>query len=236
MRIKVIVPVSTEIWNRGIEEAYSAVKDSDTEITIVNLSKGPESIEQYYDIAWAELETLKEAEKAEKEGYDAVIIYCFSDPALFAVREKLRIPVVGLRESALHVAAMLGRRFSIIGVGSKNSKGKTLDAVRMYGMESKLASIRMLDFLVLDIAEELDSIKQALLKEAEHAIKNDGAEVIILSCGSLIGVGKWLQERLEVPVIEPGLVALKLAEDLVKLGLSHSKLSFHSPHRKRRIE
>jgi len=234
MRIRVIVPVSTEIWNEKIKEAYETVKDFDTEIKIVNLSRGPESIEQYYDIAWAELETLKEAEKAEEEGYDAVIIYCFSDPALFAAREKLTIPVVGLRESAIHVAAMLGRKFSIVGVGSENSKGKTLDAIRMYGLESKLASIRMTEFLVLDIAKDIEKIKQALLEEARLAIKQDGAEVIVLSCGSLIGVGKWLQEQLGVPVVEPGLIALKIAEDLVKLNLSQSKLSFLTPHRKRR--
>ncbi|MFA4646678.1 aspartate/glutamate racemase family protein [Pyrococcus kukulkanii] len=234
MRIKVIVPVSTELWNKGIEDAYNKVKDPDTEITVVNLTRGPESIEQYYDIAWSELETLKEAEKAEEEGYDAVIIYCFSDPALFAAREKLTIPVVGLRESALHIASMLGRKFSIVGVGSKNSRGKTLDAVRMYGLENKLASIRTVDFTVLDIANRIEDIKQALLKEAKDAIENDGAEVIVLSCGSLIGLGKWLQDQLGVPVIEPGLVALKIAEDLVKLGLSHSKVSFHPPHEKRR--
>lgn len=234
MKIKVIVPVSTEIWNKSIEEAYEAVKDPDTDMTIVNLKRGPESIEQYYDIAWAELETLKEAEKAEKEGYDAVIIYCFSDPALFAAREKLTIPVVGLRESALHVAAMLGRKFSIVGVGSENSKGKTLDAIRMYGLESKLASIRTIEFQVLDIARDFEKIKQALLEEAKHAIKEEGAEVIVLSCGSLIGIGEWLQKQLGVPVIEPGLVALKIAEDFVKLGLTQSKLSFVLPHEKRR--
>lgn len=234
MRIKVIVPVSTGLWNDGVEGAYNTVKDPDTEITVVNLTKGPESIEQYYDIAWSELETLKEAEKAEKEGYDAVIIYCFSDPALFAAREKLTIPVVGLREAALHIASMLGRKFSIVGVGSKNSEGKTLDAVRMYGLAPKLASIRTVDFTVLDIANEMEKIKQALLKEAKHAIENDDAEVIVLSCGSLIGLGKWLQEQLGVPVIEPGLIALKITEDLVKLSLSHSKISFRNPHEKRR--
>ncbi|ALM74049.1 aspartate/glutamate racemase family protein [Thermococcus barophilus] len=234
MKIKVIVPVSTDIWNESIKRAYENIKDKETEITVINLTRGPESIEQYYDIAWAELETVKEAEKAEKEGYDAVIIYCFSDPGLFAAREKLSIPVIGLRESSLHVASMLARKFSIVGVGDENSKGKTYDAVKMYGLEHKLASIRMTKFLVLDIAKNLKKIEEALLKESKGAIKEDGAELIILSCGSLIGIGKKLQEKLGVPVIEPGLVALKIAESLVKLDLSHSKLAFRYPHSKKR--
>lgn len=234
MRIKVIVPVSTDIWNDPIKKAYDKTMEADTEITIVNLSKGPESIEQYYDIAWAELETLKEAEKAEQEGYDAVIIYCFSDPGLFAAREKLKIPVVGLRESSIHLASMLGRKFSVVGVGDENSKGKTYDAIRMYGLEHKLASIRMTKFLVLDIAKDLGKIEKALLEESKKAINEDGAEVIILSCGSLIGIGEKLQSKLGIPVIEPGLVALKVAELLVNLRLSHSKLAFRVPHLKKR--
>jgi|Deesub1362B_J571_1020462.scaffolds.fasta_scaffold00012_244 allantoin racemase len=235
MRIKVIVPVSTHVWNEKIKKAYEEIKDSDTEITVVNLKRGPESIEQYYDIAWAELETLKEAEKAEKEGYDAVIIYCFSDPGLFAIKEKLKIPVVGIREASLHVASMLARKFSIVGVGDENSKGKTYDAIKIYGLESKLASIRITKFLVLDIVKDMEKIKKQLLEESEKAIEEDGAELIILSCGSLIGIGKELQQRLGIPVIEPGLVALKIAEDLVRLGLPHSKLSFREPHSKKRI-
>ncbi|MCD6559568.1 MAG: aspartate/glutamate racemase family protein [Palaeococcus sp.] len=234
MRIKVIVPVSTDIWNDAIKRAYDEIKDIKTEITIINLSKGTESIEQYYDITWAELETLREAEKAEEEGYDAVVIYCFSDPGLFAIREKLRIPVVGLRESSIHVASMLARKFSIVGVGDENSKGKTYDAIKMYGLEHKLASIRMTKFLVLDIAKDIKKIEEALLEESRKAIEEDGAEAIILSCGSLIGIGKELQEKLSIPVIEPGLVALKIAELLVDLGLSHSKLAFRFPHQKKR--
>jgi len=49
MRIKVVVPVATDIWNKMIEEAYEKYKDPDTEITIVNIKKGPESIEKIYD-------------------------------------------------------------------------------------------------------------------------------------------------------------------------------------------
>jgi len=63
MRIKVVVPVSTDIWNDMIREAYEAYKDPDTELDIVNIKKGPESIESIYDEAWAALPTLLEAEK-----------------------------------------------------------------------------------------------------------------------------------------------------------------------------
>jgi Asp/Glu/hydantoin racemase len=43
-----------------------------------------------------------------------------------------------------------------------------------------------------------------------------------------------MQEKLNVPVIEPGLVALKVAEDLVKLKLTQSKRAYPKPYEKRR--
>jgi allantoin racemase len=38
-----------------------------------------------------------------------------------------------------------------------------------------------------------------------------------------------LSEALEVPVLNPGLIALKQCEMLVQLGLSHSKLAYQAP-------
>ncbi|RLG77245.1 MAG: hydrogenase expression protein HupH, partial [Thermoprotei archaeon] len=188
MRIKVIVPVSTNIWNEMIREAYEKYKDPDTEITVVNIKKGPESIECTYDATWAELEALLEAEKAEEEGYDAVIDYCHSDPGLIAMKEKLEIPVVGLHEASIHLASMLGRKFSIVTVGGENVKGPKLDRVRLYGLENKLASVRSVDIKVLDIKKDFNKLVDALYQEAKKAITEDGADVIVLGCGSLLGV------------------------------------------------
>jgi allantoin racemase len=39
----------------------------------------------------------------------------------------------------------------------------------------------------------------------------------------------FLAERLEVPVINPGLVGYKTCEMLLALGLSHSKVAYQSP-------
>ena len=67
MRIKVVVPVSTDLWNEMIREQYERYKDPGTEIDIVNIKKGPESITCTYDVVWAELFALREAEKAYME-------------------------------------------------------------------------------------------------------------------------------------------------------------------------
>lgn len=235
MKIKVIVPVSTDLWNAMIKEAYEKYKDPETEVTIVNIQKGPESIEQIYDEAWAALPTLLEAEKAEKEGYDAIIDYCFGDPALEALKEAVNIPVVGLNEPSIHLASLLGRKFSIIGVGGKEAHGLMRDKVSHYGLDKKLASLRMTDIRVLDIKKEFNRLVEALAEEGKKAIEEDGAEVLVLGCGSLLNIAEILQKRLNVPVIDSGLAALKIAEDLVKLKLTHSKRAHIKPFPKKRI-
>lgn len=234
MRVKVIVPAATSIWNEKIREAYEATKDPGTQITIVNLEKGPESIEQHYDVAWAELFALQEIQRAEEEGYDAVILYCFDDPALLAAKEKLRIPVVGIQEPSIHLAAILGRKFSIVGVGGESGSGAAEDEVRRYGLEGSLVSIRLADIPVLDVNRDREKLWNAILAEARKAVEEDGADVIVLGCGALFGLAQQLQKELGVPVIDPGLVALKIAEDLVKLRLAQSKKAFPFPNPKRR--
>ncbi|MGQ9551395.1 MAG: aspartate/glutamate racemase family protein [Candidatus Bathycorpusculaceae bacterium] len=235
MRIKVIVPVSTDRWNDVIREAYKIYKDPETEIDVVNIEKGPESIEQVYDEPWAALPALQEAEKAEREGYDGVIDYCFDDPALEAMKEALSIPVVGLNEPGVHLASILGRKFSVIGVGGAEGTLSFLDKLEVYGLSRKLASVRLVDIRVLDIKRDFDKLIKALKEEGKRAIEEDGAHVLVLGCGGLLNIYEILQQELKVPVIDPGLVALKIVEDLVKLKLSQSKKAFMKPYGKKRI-
>ena len=235
MRIKVIEPVTPPTpWNKTIKEVYEAYKDPDTEITVVNPEKGPESIEQIYDETWTSLPTLLEAEKAEKEGYDAVIDYCFDDPALPSLKEALTIPVVGINEPSVHFASILGRKFSVIGVGGENEKWAIEDKVTAYGLSSKLASIRLTDIKVLEIKKDFDRLVNALMEKGRKAVEEDGADVIVLGCGGLLNVAEILQKKLNVPVLDPGLVALKVVEDLVKLKLAQSKKAYPKPYQKKR--
>ncbi|MGD0158959.1 MAG: aspartate/glutamate racemase family protein [Candidatus Bathyarchaeia archaeon] len=234
MRIKVIVPVTTDLWTDMIREAFEKYKDPDTKLTVVNLKRGPDSIEQLYDEAWAALPALLEAEKAEKEGYDAVIDYCFGDPALEAMKEALNIPVVGINEPAIHLASILGRKFSVIGVGGCGAASLFEDKITVYGLKHKLASARIIETKVLDIKKDFDELCKELLAAGKKAIEEDGAEVLVMGCGSLLNIAEIMQKKLKVPVVDPGLAALKIAEDLVKLNLSNSKKAFMDPYKKKR--
>lgn len=232
-RIKVIVPVSTDMWNEPVKEEMEKYKDDDTNIDIMNIKKGPESIESAYDEAWAELFVVQEAEKAEKEEYDGVIIYCFEDPGLRAAKEKLNIPVVGIHEPSIHVACLLGNKFSIITIGRAINAMR--DKVKLYGLEHKCTSIRSIGIPVLDLERKKKETAERLFEEAKKAIEENGADTIVLGCGSILGVEDKISEELKVPIVVPGVVALKICEDLICLGITQSKYYFAMPPEKRRI-
>jgi len=142
--------------------------------------------------------------------------------------------VVGINEPSIHLASILGRKFSIVGVGGKEAIGMMMDKVAHYGLADRLASVRITEIRVLDIKKEFNKLVNALMEEGKKAIEEDGADVLVLGCGSLLNIAEILTEKLKVPVIDPGLAALKIAEDLVKLKLTHSKKAFVKPFEKRR--
>ncbi|HEY7046924.1 MAG TPA: aspartate/glutamate racemase family protein [Jatrophihabitantaceae bacterium] len=52
-------------------------------------------------------------EQAAREGYDAVVMHCCSDPGLEEARGRVAIPVVGPGEATLRAGAILGRRIGM---------------------------------------------------------------------------------------------------------------------------
>jgi allantoin racemase len=68
-----------------------------------------------------------------------------------------------------------------------------------------------------------------LTAEAQGAIDEDGADVILLGSTTMHQAGEYMSAHLPAPVINPGPVAIKMAEAIVELGLSHSKVAFPTP-------
>jgi len=81
--------------------------------------------------------------------FDGAIVACFGDPGLFAARELTTAPVVGISEASMLTALTLGRRFSILTTTPRNA-AKLEDLVRLYGLESRCASVRASRMTVLD--------------------------------------------------------------------------------------
>lgn len=232
-RIRVIIPVVGEHWNAQVQEAYSRVARSTTEISAATIDRGPASIESAYDEALAIPGVLSRVHESEAEGIDAVVLDCMADPGLDSARELASIPVVGPAQAAMHLAAMLAHRFSVITVLEQGIPGVHRQILR-YGLTEKVASVRAINIPVLEMGEHRERVTRAVIEESVRAVVEDGAHIIVPGCTEMIGMAPIVQEGLaergcEVPVIDPPAVAIKLAEGLVDIGLTHSKRTYPLP-------
>lgn len=238
-RIKVVVPVCTDMWNAPVKALMDRYKEPDTQIVIENLDTGPESLEFAYDKAYAELPTVQQAKKAEQEGHDGVIIYCFADPGLAAAREALSIPVVGLCETSIYIASLLGEKFTILLAGSKelfaSKRIVVMNRLKAYQFEHKCASIRPLGVPVLDLEAQHGKKLAQVLAQVRTAIEQDGADTIVLGCGGILQIREDTSSALNAPVIVPALAALKTCESLIQMNLMQSKRCYPVPEKKKRL-
>lgn len=211
---------------QSILQKYAA---DGTHVSVRDTKEGPASIESAYEEYLSIPNALQEVQKAEGNGIDAMVMGCFGDPGLDAARELVKIPVVGPAEASMHVAAMLGHRFSVITV-LENVAPLIRKIALLSGLESRLASVRCVNTPVLSLAHSrTDTIKQ-LVSAGRRAVE-DGADSLILGCMSMafLQLNEELQRELELPVVNPALTALKIAESLVAVNLSHSKKAFMAP-------
>lgn len=232
-KIRVIIPVVGEHWIAPVQEAYARAGRPRTEISAVAIDRGPASIESARDEALAIPGVLSKVRVAEEEGMDAVILDCMADPGLEPARELASIPVVGPAQAAMHLAAMLAHRFSVITVLEQGIPGVHRQILR-YGLAGKVASVRAINIPVLEMGEDRERVTKAVIEESARAVREDGAHMIVPGCTEMIGMAPMVREGLakrgcEVPVVDPPAVAVKLAEGLVDMGLAHSKRTYPPP-------
>jgi allantoin racemase len=233
LRILWINPGGTSADDERVKSVLESVKRPDVRCDVAHLTKGPDNLEYHYYEHLVTGEVLDLIRRAERDGYHASVVGCFYDPGLREARELVRMPVVVPAEASMHIAATLGHKFSII-VGRRKWIPKMEDNVRMYGLEKKLASFRVLNFTVNRMRKDRKGLERAVEREARLATEEDGAEVITLGCTVEAGFSTRLMQRLNIPVVDPVIVSFKYAELLAdlysKLGLSHSKIfGYESP-------
>ena len=199
---------------------------------------GTHSVESHSDEAYNAPFILEQIVMANKDGMDAIVIDCACDPVLEAAREVSSIPVVGVRNAALHLALTLGTKFGVITVQGQSLVRCMEWGIRKEGLESFCTGVRCLRMPVLEIAKRPDEAQRELLEECRKAVSEDGADVIVLGCTGLsheIDL-KPIMNEVGVPVIDPFVVGVRTAAMLVEAGLSHSRVAYPFPPKKPIVE
>lgn len=223
MKIKVIMP------DKAMERAtlddrevmLSKALSAGVEISVDCIKKGPDELDCHTDEAFAAAELVKESIKAEKEGYDAIVIYCFSDVGLDAVRENVRIPVIGPGETSLAAANMLCNRFVVITTESTNI-ARTYRRLMKSGIaREKMTSVRALDVPIGELRVNPKVTGEYLKKVCSKAVEDEQADGVILGCLGMASYGEMLERELPVKVIDPAFIAVAYAEMCARLNLTH---------------
>ena len=183
--------------------------------------------------------------------YNAIVLLGGGEPGFQESREIARaygIPVTACAFAQMHVASMLGNKFSVIDL-AENHNMYYYNLVVQHRFDGRCASIRNINFPLPrpgsttnhSLRDEQDralrgessAMLDTAVAEAVAAIEEDGAEVITFGCSATFWLRPYLQARLtelgwEIPVLEGYGCAITLAKAMVDLRIDASGLKFPS--------
>ncbi len=199
-----------------------------------------ENREEFCLVAAARLPIVREA--CESGRYNAIVLLGGGEPGFLESREiarKYSIPVTSCAFSQMHIASMLGNKFSVIDFAESHNMFY-YNLVVQHRFTQRCASIRNLSYYHPRpgyTGEPSEAVEEAV-SEAVAAIEEDGAEVITFGCSGVFWLQPFVQKRLnemgwEVPVLEGYSCAIVLAKAFVSLGVDASGLTFPSDRPKK---
>lgn len=208
-----------------IAKAARAVARPDTEIVAASSQDGPASIQGFLDVATCVPGLLNEV--VQHKEVDAIVIACFDDTGLDAVRSLVSVPVLGIGEAAYHAASMIANKFSVITTLSRSVPGLENNLLR-YGLAQKCACVRATEIPVLKLEEGDPATLDKIRLEIYASINEDKAEAIVLGCAGMADLMAQLSEEFGLPVIEGVSAGVTFAEALVNNSLRTSKIGAYS--------
>lgn len=146
---------------------------------------------------------------AQAQDVDGVIVGAFGDPGLQALTERLTVPVIGIGQASMMLAARAGTPFGIA-TTTPGLEQSILDQVQRYGWSEQFSGLRLTPTAPLDLAQAPDRQDQELADSVAACIEQDGARAVIIGGGPLAQSAQALQSRLAVPVINPIIAACEL--------------------------
>lgn len=230
MKLKVIIPISGLPKEELIssEEYLKKWVSKDTEISITSLRGGPTSLESDIDTALAIPFIVEKVVEAEEEEFDGVLISCFDDPGIRAIREVVNIPVIGAFDSAMSICVHLLDNITIISP-SKVCIPSTQHKVKTSIYKGLIKNIRSIDTGIEEVIS--GNVLCELFKQVVEAARLDKTEGVVLGCTGFYDLLEPLEikikeNNIDIIIIEPSKVAILELEQLIRMGIRHSKTTY----------
>lgn len=206
-----------------ILEEYTA---PDTQLAMVCPQSSGVELNSALDVVLAAPEIVQLAADGQNAGFDAVVLYCFSDPVIDACREALRIPVIGGAQASCLAALNVCRSFGVILADEARLPEKKLFLRTLGVSPERIGQIAAVNLNGISPWADRETTFKKLLACGQKMMRETHTEAIILGCLSFLGLAEPLSRVLGIPVIDPAVAAVTTAESIVRQRLFTSKVSY----------
>ncbi|WP_411732783.1 aspartate/glutamate racemase family protein [Paeniglutamicibacter sp.] len=229
MRILVLNVNTTASMTRSIGDSARSAASPDTEIIELTPNFGADSCEGNFESYLAAIAVMDKVVNY-TEPFDAVIQAGYGEHGREGLQELLDVPVVDITEAAASTAQFLGHKYSVV-----TTLDRTVplieDRLKLAGLSDRCASVRASGLSVLELESDADRAVAAIVEQSRQAVENDKAEVIVLGCGGMAELEAKVAAATGVPIVDGVRAAVTIAESLVRLGLSTSKVRTYATPR-----
>lgn len=206
-----------------ILEEYTA---PDTQLAMVCPQNSGVELNSALDVVLAAPEIVQLAADGQNAGFDAVVLYCFSDPVIDACREALRIPVIGGAQASCLAALNVCRGFGVILADEARLPEKKLFLRTLGVSPERIGQIAAVNLNGISPWADRETTFKKLLACGQKMMRETHTEAIVLGCLSFLGLAEPLSRVLGIPVIDPAVAAVTTAESIVRQRLFTSKISY----------
>ncbi|GEE02293.1 Asp/Glu/hydantoin racemase [Gordonia spumicola] len=233
MRILVANVNTTQSMTDAIAESARAVASEGTEIVGITPRFGADSCEGNFESYLAAIAVM-DAITSYPEAFDAVIQAGYGEHGREGLQELLDVPVVDITEAAASTAMYLGHKYSVV-----TTLDRTVplieDRLKLAGLDARCASVRASGLGVLELESDPDRAVEAIVAQSREAVERDHAEVIVLGCGGMAELEERVRAATGVPIVDGVRSAVTVAEGLVRMGLSTSKVRTYAQPREKKV-
>lgn len=233
MRILIANVNTTEAMTETIRAQAAAHASPGTEVIGLTPDIGPASVEGNFESYLAAVAVMDAVVRYDGP-YDAVIQAGYGEHGREGLQELLDVPVVDITEAAAQLAMLVGRTYSVVTTLDR-AVPQIEDRLLLAGLSNRCASVRASGLAVLELDADPERAVDAIVDQAVRAVEEDRAEVICLGCGGMAGLDRKVAAATGVPVVDGVAAAVTLAESLVRLGLTTSKIRTYAAPRPKAV-
>ena len=212
-RIALLNPNATEAMTEEMAEAARGALAGAADVVALTNRDGPPSIQGPADGEACLPGLFALVARARAGGADAIIVGCFDDTGVAALRREAGAPVVGIGEAGMIAGALAAPRFAV--VTSMPVAIPVIEAnIRALRLDPVCAGVVAAGVPVLRLHERADAVAASLAGAAARF--PDAA--LVLGCGGLCGMLDTLSGAAPARLVEPVRAAAGLALGLACAG------------------